>query len=52
MKKTLYEFSFQHPNVAEVMWDYQDCADKEEAQQYATTRAHELNYKLIEIKEM
>ncbi len=48
---TIFEFSFQHPNVAEVMWDYQDCADINEAQQYATTRAKELKYNLIDIKE-
>tara|TARA_R100000654_G_scaffold2850_2_gene10227 strand:+ start:211 stop:366 length:156 start_codon:yes stop_codon:yes gene_type:complete len=48
---TLYEFSFQHPNVAEIMWDYQDCVDIDEAQQHATARAKELNYNLIDIKE-
>ena len=48
---TLYEFSFQHPNVAEIMWDYQDCVDIDEAQQYATNRAKELKYKCIAIKE-
>ena len=47
----LYEFTFQHPIVSEVMWDYQDCADINEAQQYATTRAKELKYNLIDIKE-
>ena len=48
---TLFEFSFRHPNVGEVMWDYQDCADTNEAQQYAITRAKELKYNLIAFKE-
>ena len=48
----LYEFTFQHPNVAEVMWDYQHCADENEAQKYATNRSKDLKYKLITIKEV
>ena len=48
----LYEFTFQHPNVAEVMWDYQDCADENEAQKYATNRSKDLKFKLIKIKEV
>ena len=48
----LYEFTFQHPNVAEVMLDYQDCADENEAQKYATNRSKNLNYNLVAIKEV
>ncbi len=48
----LYEFTFQHPNVSEVMWDYQDCADENEAQKYATNRSKDLKYKLVAIKEV
>ena len=50
--KKLYEFTFQHPNVAEVMWDYQYCADDTEAQRYATTRSKELRYKLTDFKQI
>ena len=48
---TLYELTFQHPNVAEIMWDYHDCVDMDEAQQYATNRAKQLRYKLVDVKE-
>ena len=47
----LYEFCLQHP-VGNIDWEYHDCANKNKAQQYGMTRAKELNYKLIEIKEV
>ena len=38
MKKSLYEFTFQHPNVAEVTWEYDYCIDEKDAQYLAKKR--------------
>ena len=47
---TLYEFTFQHPNVAAVTWEYDDCTDDMDAAYKANARAKEINYKLMDVR--
>ena len=47
---TLYQFTFQHPNVAAVTWDYLDCEDDMDAAYKAQERADEINYKLMDVR--
>ena len=47
---SVYQFTFRHPIVAEVTWDYLDCKDDMDAAYKAQERADELNYKLMDVR--